>query len=256
MHITQRTIDYWKSEEQKSFQGWNFSYLDSRWDSDPLPWDYKELILKNKKMNDHLLDMGTGGGEFLLTLEHPYHLTYITESYPPNVKKCQDTLSPSGICVKQSYDGQPIPYENNTFNLVINRHEEFDPREIFRILKPGGKFITQQVGGQNNVDLSKRLLPQFEARFPSHTLENNLATLESAGMKIECSYEAFPRLRFFDVGALVYFAKIIEWEFPDFSVDACLHTLINFQDEITANGYLESTEHRFLIMANKPVENI
>ena len=29
--------------------------------------------------------MGTGGGEFLLTLDHPFYNTVVTESYPPNV---------------------------------------------------------------------------------------------------------------------------------------------------------------------------
>ncbi|MNJ78400.1 hypothetical protein D3C77_761450 [compost metagenome] len=33
---------------------------------------------------------------------------------------------------------------------MINRHEAYSVQELNRILKPGGLFITQQVGGQNN----------------------------------------------------------------------------------------------------------
>lgn len=32
----------WKNEEQKAFSGWDFSQLEGRWHSEPLPWDYKE----------------------------------------------------------------------------------------------------------------------------------------------------------------------------------------------------------------------
>ena len=33
-----------------------------------------------------LLDMDTGGGEFLLSLGHPFERTAATEGYPPNVE--------------------------------------------------------------------------------------------------------------------------------------------------------------------------
>ncbi|WP_278335909.1 hypothetical protein [Desnuesiella massiliensis] len=33
--------DIWKKDEEKSFQGWDFSYLNDRWEEEKLPWDYK-----------------------------------------------------------------------------------------------------------------------------------------------------------------------------------------------------------------------
>lgn len=32
--------EFWISEQQKSFQGWDFSYIDKRILEEPLPWDY------------------------------------------------------------------------------------------------------------------------------------------------------------------------------------------------------------------------
>ena len=71
----------WLKEENNAFQGWDFSYLDRRWQDETLPWNYEEIILKYLKKTDKLLDMGTGGGEFLLSLNHPYNLkmNYINE---------------------------------------------------------------------------------------------------------------------------------------------------------------------------------
>ncbi|GAB6169516.1 hypothetical protein JCM1393_19760 [Clostridium carnis] len=56
----------WKNDEEMSFKGWDFSYLNGRWEDENLPWDYKNYL----KDNYELLDMGTGGGEFLLSLKH------------------------------------------------------------------------------------------------------------------------------------------------------------------------------------------
>lgn len=85
----------WESEENQTFRGWDFSCLDGRWHSEALPWDYRALIQSKLNQTDRLLDMGTGGGEFLLSLKHPCHLTAVTEAYPPNIDMCQTTLAPS-----------------------------------------------------------------------------------------------------------------------------------------------------------------
>ena len=77
-------IMQWEADEAFAFEGWDFSHLNGRWESSEPPWDYKAIIKSYLKETDKLLDMGTGGGEFLLTLEHPYENTYATEAYTPN----------------------------------------------------------------------------------------------------------------------------------------------------------------------------
>lgn len=250
MNFEQLRTD-WKSEEQNAFQGWDFSRLDGRWEDEKLPWDYKRIILNYMKPSDKLLDMGTGGGEFLLSLHHPHELTSVTEAYPPNVELCKRTLSPLGVDVRQIYDDSEIPFEAEEFDIVINRHEAFNVNEVKRILKSGGCFITQQVGEKNNNDLSGRLINGFIPQFPGHDQNNCVRTLQDAGFDILLSDEAFPAIRFYDVGALVYFAKIIQWEFPGFSVDSCFDSLCKLERELRENGFIAGTEHRFIIAAEK-----
>lgn len=74
----------WLEEERNSVQGWDFSRLDFRWRRDSLPWDYRSVVLEYLRPADRLLDLGTGGGEFLLSLGHPWGRTAVTESWPPN----------------------------------------------------------------------------------------------------------------------------------------------------------------------------
>ena len=73
------------------------------------------------------------------------------------------------------------------------------------------------------------------------------------GFEILQKDEAFRPIRFFDIGAFVWFARIIEWEFPGFSVDRCLDRLMKMQDRIEKDGVIEGTIHRYMIAARKPL---
>ncbi|MGV8050084.1 MAG: class I SAM-dependent methyltransferase [Anaerolineaceae bacterium] len=242
---------YLKSEEQQAFSGWDFSYLNGRWKGELQPWNYREVVRKHLKTGMKLLDMGTGGGEFIQSLDHPFSLISVTEGYEPNYKLCLQKLAPLGIQVRFVSEDNLLDFPDNSFDLVLNRHESFSASEVWRVLIPGGFFITQQVGGQNDADLSRKLIPSYLPALPDHDLEHNLALLKEQNFLILSAQESFTPIRFFDLGALVYFAKIIEWEFPGFSVDSCYEKLITLNDELQAKGYIEGTEHRFILAAQK-----
>ncbi|WP_222122577.1 class I SAM-dependent methyltransferase [Bacillus sp. FJAT-22090] len=70
-----------------------------------------------------LLDLGTGGREFLLTLGHLPDKIFVPEAWKPNVELCKEKLEPLGICVKQVVDDDIIPFPDNTFDMIINCHE-------------------------------------------------------------------------------------------------------------------------------------
>ena len=71
--------------------GWDFSHIYGRYsEEENLLWDFRTVINKYLKNDMKLLDMETGGGEFLLSLNHPmHHNTSATEGYPPNVELCK-----------------------------------------------------------------------------------------------------------------------------------------------------------------------
>ncbi len=252
--MTDRQLfDMWRFEEEFPFAGWDFSHLDGRWEEEDLPWDYEKIVRERLKPGHELLDMETGGGEFLLTLRHAYEKTAVTESYPPNLELCENELAPLGVVVAACEpEHEPLPFPDARFDIVLNRHGSYDAKEVFRVLKPGGVFVTQQVGGRNNTLLSGRLLPDYEPPCPEHDLVRESAKFVRAGFALLEKKEYFPKLRFFDVGALVYFARVVEWEFPGFSTNACRAELFSLQREVEERGALESLEHRFLIVARRP----
>ena len=248
---------YWKSEEAAAhIRGWDFSYIDSRYEEeDSLPWDYDAVVRQYLKDDTKLLDYDTGGGEYLLSLHHPYHLTAATEGYPPNVQLCREKLLPLGIDLRECSDPSRIPFPDGSFDLFINRHGDFDPKEIRRLLKPGGIFVTQQVGGENDRDLVRLVLPEMPPPFPHLFLAEQRKAFEDAGFEILQADEAFRPIRFTDIGAFVWFARIIEWEFPGFSVDSCFDRLLKLQETVEEKGFIEGTIHRYLIAARKPEES-
>ncbi len=242
----------WLEEETKVFSGWDFSYLEDRTTSAGLPWDYEKLIRDYLKFNDKLLDMGTGGGEFLLTLGHPYKNTFATEAYPPNYHLCKSRLGSLGISVTKVEEDYKLPYENGSFEMIINRHESFDISEVYRILKPGGVFITQQVGELNNLELAKfvtsndHLVYDIEKPF-----KQCVADAKRLGLEILEESEHFSKMSFHDIGALVYLAKIIEWEFVDFSVEEHFDRLLTLHKKLEQGASVEGLQHRYLLIAKK-----
>lgn len=195
--------------------------------------------------------MGTGGGELILKLGHPFQLISVTEGWEPNLLLCRERLEPLGITVRYISDDDKLDSPNEQFDLVINRHESFDMAEVNRVLKPGGYFITQQVGGQNDRDLIEKLLGDVTLEFSNHDLYNNVQILKNAGFTVLEQMEEITEMKSYDLGAAVYYAKQCVWEFPDFSVDRYFKELKAIGNEIDKKGYLSNREHRFIIAARK-----
>ncbi len=247
-------LTHWRREEDAAhIHGWDFSHIADRYTEDEnYPWDYRAEALRRLPPTARVLDIDTGGGEFLLSLGHPPHLLAAAESYPPNVALCREVLLPLGVDFREADGTGPMPWPDNTFDLVLNRHGDFDPADIYRILKPGGVFLTQQVGAENDRELVALLLDTVPPLpFPEQTLGKARARLAAAGFTILDGQEAFGSIRFTEVGALVWFARIIEWEFPGFSVDACRERLFRAQALLEHQGSLTGTTHRFFLAAQK-----
>lgn len=243
----------WKKEEESAhIYGWDFSHIHGRYEEEKdLPWNYRKIIKQYLKEDMSILDYDTGGGEFLLSLKHPFCRTAATEGYSPNVELCRETLLPLGINFKPCGNPASIPFENESFDMIINRHGSFNAEELYRLLKKGGIFITEQVGEDNDRDLVERVLPDTEKPFPHLNLKEQEKVFEDAGFHIIQGAEAFRPIKFYDVGAFVWFAHIIEWEFPGFSVDRCFEQLLKMQEIIENQGIIEGTIHRYLIIAKK-----
>jgi len=252
---TNELIKQWKTEEEIAhIHGWDFSHIAGRFEEDTaFPWDYRQVIGEYLTPKMQLLDIDTGGGEFLLSLGHPPGNTAATENYPPNVALCKDTLLPLGIDFRRADGNGALPYGEGTFHVVIDRHGDFNPAEIHRVLKSGGVFVMQQVGAENERELVSLLCGEKPLPFPDQYADKAALAFENAGFTILRKEECFRPIRFFDVGALVWFARVLPWEFPDFSVDTHLEQLLQAQRILEETGCIEGRTHRFLLVGRKGI---
>ncbi|MCP8970857.1 class I SAM-dependent methyltransferase [Ectobacillus ponti] len=235
-----------------SFGGWDFSYIadTGRMATEPLPWSYAVQAMREMKRSKAMLDMGTGGGEFLSRLAPLPLYTAATEAYPPNVEVARRRLEPLGVVVQQIENDYELPFFDSEFDLVINRHEAYAVSELKRILQPGGRFITQQVGGLHLADLNE-LLWAGSGPYTHWDLAHAAAELAEAGFRILEQQEAFPYQRFYDVGALVYYLKAIPWQVPDFTIEAYEAALYELHQLIEQKGYIEVRMHRFFLKSER-----
>jgi SAM-dependent methyltransferase len=245
-------IERWKREEEKPFIGWDFSYLDGRMIEDQAPWSYTMRAAELMRQATSMLDVGTGGGERLLSLrEYWPSKVVVTEEYPPNFRLATDRLAPFGVTVLDVHltDFDPMPFRDGEFDLVLNRHSGFNSNEVARLLAPEGTFLTQQIHGLWAADL----LAAFDAKpqWPDSALEKYIPRLKSAGLNVVDTKDWTGQLAFTDVGAIVYYLKAVPWLVPGFSVESHLNYLIKLQGRLETGGALAFTARKYLIEARK-----
>lgn len=236
---------------QQEFSGWDFSWMEGRYYESETFWDYRKMVLERMKNVHAMLDMGTGGGEFLASLPELPDNTVATESYPPNIILATQRLSTLGVQVVAVDDDHALPLLDETFDLVINRHESYDLGEVWRILKPGGVFLTQQVGPRNCVQLNQYLNAPLNSKTSKWKLEQERSAFEEAGFDVEKCYDQILESNFYDIGAVVFYLKVIEWQIEDFSLPKYRQRLLDMYYLIEAQGAFYATEQRFLIEAKK-----
>lgn len=247
-------IQQWLEEEKEAhIHGWDFSHIHNRYEEEKdLPWDYEKIVRKYLSPEKKVLDIDTGGGEFLLSLGHPNENLAATEAYPPNVQLCRETLLPLGIDFKEALAEKHLPFKTNSFDLVLNRHGDYNVSEIYRVLKPGGVFLTEQVGAENDRDLVELLYEQAPPLpYPEQYLSITENKFRETGFTLLGGEEAWRPIKFYDTGALVWFARIIEWEFPRFSVENNLKGLFRAQKLLQEKGVIQGRIHRYLLSAAK-----
>jgi SAM-dependent methyltransferase len=241
-----------KSEYERAFEGWDFSYItkSGRMQEGFLSWNYPSIVLAALPRAKSLLDIGTGGGE-LLSMLHPLPaVAFATEGYPPNLKLARSRLEPLGVKVAAADEGGPLPFREGTFDLVIDRHTGYSAKEVFRVLRKGGEFITQQVGSRTNRSL-RRALGVRNSSPDVWSQSSAVRELKHVGFVIEDQREESASTRFYDVGALVYYLKGIPWEIPDFSVERYFKALQELDRAIKEKGFIETERHRCLIIARR-----
>lgn len=195
-----------------------------------------------------VLDLGTGGGELLCTFEDLPADARATEGYRPNVAVARAALASRGIEVDEVGDDDRLPYPDRRFDLVLDRHQSFDASEVARVLRPGGAFVTQQVGGQDLADLNE-LLGAPAHDYAHWDLDTAVRQVTDAGLRVRGAGEVLVPTTFLDVGAVVQLLSITPWQVPGFAMATYRPRLRDLHGRMS-HGPLVVHSHRFYLVAD------
>lgn len=103
-------------------EGWDFSWFDGRATERRPSWGYARLLGERMAKATAALDLQTGGGEVLASIPVAPERLVATESWPPNLPVARRNLAPLGGTVVEVADHEDLPFEAESFDLVVSRH--------------------------------------------------------------------------------------------------------------------------------------
>jgi methyltransferase family protein len=251
-----------REAEELPVDGWVPTALGDRLRVAPLPWDFDAIVARYVRASPDLLDLGTGGGEWLAGLPSRPPRTVATESWPPNVPVARERLSSYGIDVvvtepapdnvsQHAHDQRGnLPFASESFALITSRHTAFVADEVARVLSVRGTFVTQQVGGDYGDYYEALGLP----RPPVEYVDLKLATeqLERAGLAVTDGDAGIEETTFADVGAVAWYLRLIPWTVEEFSVSRYYDRLVCLQERIEHEGSFTARLPAFWLAATRP----
>jgi SAM-dependent methyltransferase len=246
--------------EAAPVDGWAFGWMKGRSVITGPAWDFTALVGDALAGADAALDMGTGGGEWLASWPRRAALMVATEAWEPNVAVAAARLRPLGVVVVRE-EGAPdnfvqdevvgavrgrLPFRPAAFDVVVNRHDAFVAREVARVLRPGGQFLTQQAG--TACDQFHELLGAPAPDVEEFHLSLAIEQVESAGLTVVDSAQGEERITFGDVGVFARYLRQVPWALPGFTTDRYRDELARLHE--TARP-IEVAQERFWLRAVK-----
>jgi hypothetical protein len=237
---------------------WRAGFLAGRFRADEPGWSHEAMARSLLTAAESALDMGTGEGGVLASLAPLPNLMVAYEEWWPTVPTANATLAPLGVhlvvalgstdnVARPNASARPgLPFRSEVFDVVLNRHEAFDPLEVRRIIKPNGRFLTQQVGSDETTSVRALLgLPVDENAW---TAAVAVAQLELAGWVVDEIHEDRLTMRFSDIAALIGYLRSTPWAFEDLDWVTVTQQLQQLH-ALSRSKPIEAVSHRFVVSA-------
>ncbi len=147
---------------------------------DELSEKLNEIIVESvskQKGTVNILDLGCGEGFYSARLR-----TELNEKHVEKVQLWGIDISKSAIqkgakknpevqfCIGTNFQ---LPYLDESLNTVFSVFSPFDPRQLLRVLKPGGKAVVVRPGPDHLRELASLIYEKFELRGNTSNLANN-----------------------------------------------------------------------------------
>lgn len=133
--------------------GWNFSNIKCKV-IDNSNFKYFDIINGECKQKV-ILDIGTGGGEKTLNNVKNARLIFGIDFSKEMINKAKENAKDREDAIFLEMDSNEIKFSDNFFDIICARHTPFRTKEVFRVLKNNGMFISEQVDEDDCIELKK-----------------------------------------------------------------------------------------------------
>ena len=230
-------------------RGWDFAGMNVL--RQPVPWDYDDVVLRYLRPSDVVLDVGTGAGERLRDLAPSFGQGLGIDADPEMVRLAGQNPAAGNlrfrVCSEQL---ESVP---EAFDVILDRHAPFDLAAIAAHLRPGGYFITQQVG-ERNMACVKAALGQ-----PPSPPPIGRQAIAASGLRqlafLEYDVEYLVR----DIESLVFWLNALDPAHADIDGQSALASAATLNRVLAGNvdehGFV-TNEHRYLAIAQHVGERV
>jgi SAM-dependent methyltransferase len=235
-----------------TLQGWDFSCI--RAQHAPVLWDYADVVRQYLKPTDHVLDIGTGGGEIFLSLAPFFGKGTGIDQNPTMIATAQHNLASLNIdnVVLSHMEANHLQFDSATFDVVLLRHLHVYVNEIVRVLCPGGFFITQMIGKRSVLNFLEAF-GWTPASFgpdwwqPVNELADQFRLLDCHVLAV-AEYDV--PFWFQDIESFLFWVMAVPWP-EQFDLENHWHNINRILETSQTERGIETNEHRGLLVVQK-----
>lgn len=205
----------------------------------------EEVMQEYAGDEDHMAIISMDGGEFVSQVPKLPNITYVVEAL---ADRAREKLEEKNVKVTSYTNRNQLPFKDEKMDIVINELTNYDKFEVFRVLKPNGYFIVDQMGSDNYKEIANMFIPfRMKGRWDK---ENCSRTLSDIGMDIVDGFEEEGYIRFKSLAAVFTFMRSFSPERVD-NYDKYLNFYARILQEIQDKDFFDLTTHRFIVVAHK-----
>jgi SAM-dependent methyltransferase len=222
-------------------RGWDFSGVNEF--RQPVPWEYRDVVLRYLRSSDIVLDVGTGAGERLRELALSFGHGLGIDADPEMVRLARED-SAGNLSFRAC--SERLESVSEPFDVILDRHAPFDLDAVAARLRPGGYFITQQVG-ERNMACVKAALGQ-----PPGPPPIGRQAIAASGLRLLAFLEYEVEYVVRDIESLVFWLNALDAAHADVDGRSALASAAILNQVLAGNvderGFV-TNEHRYLAIA-------
>ena len=245
---------YEEIQETAKLRGWDFSQVRAVEEGSRI--DYPKVVKSHLERNKTLLDIGTGGGERLEAFAPKVREAIGIDIDRKMIKTTAENIGKSSLHNVNLIlcDSEKMPIAGAHIDIVIDRHAPFNPKEVSRILKLGGTFITQQVSEGDKRNFKEVFQRGQSYGEKSGTLKRRYLTeLREASIRIT-EERTVNTTEYFESMDDVIFLLANTPIIPDFNFKKEQDKLKKIEEKFKTNKGIRTNSERFLIVGSKSVD--